>query len=144
VSRLIFDTTFLIDAERGGGRLDELVHDDDDVAVAAVTIAELRVGAQLADNRRRPGRLAFVEDVVSVIPVIDYDVTVAEAHAELLVAVRRQGKPRGAHDLIIAASARARTRTVVTADSTAFADLPNIDVRSHRQSRRSGRPRRTP
>jgi hypothetical protein len=37
VSRLLFDTTFLIDAERAGGDLDDLIADDDEVAVAAVT-----------------------------------------------------------------------------------------------------------
>ena len=45
VTRLLFDTTFLIDAERTGDELDDVIDDDDDVAIAAVTIAELRVGA---------------------------------------------------------------------------------------------------
>ena len=53
MTRLLLDTTFLIDAERSGDILDEFIEDDDDVAVAAVTIAELRVGALLADGRRR-------------------------------------------------------------------------------------------
>jgi tRNA(fMet)-specific endonuclease VapC len=104
--------------------------DDDDVAIAAITIAELRVGALLANRRRKAARNAYVEDVIATIPVLDYDVEVAEAHAELLVEVRSQGKPRGAHDLIIAATARAFDRTVVSADDTAFRDLPGVEVRS--------------
>jgi tRNA(fMet)-specific endonuclease VapC len=61
--------------------------------------------------------------------VIAYDVAVAEAHARLLVEVRRQGTPRGAHDLLIAATATASRRVVVTADARAFANLPDLDVR---------------
>jgi tRNA(fMet)-specific endonuclease VapC len=129
VTRLLFDTTFLIDAERTGDELDEVVDDDDDVAIAAVTIAELRVGALLATRKRRSARGAYVDDIIATIPVLAYDAEVAEAHAELLVAVRSQGKPRGAHDLIIAATARAFDRVVVSADLTAFRDLPGVETR---------------
>ena len=64
--------------------------------------------------------------------MLDYDIGVAETHAELLVAVRARGQPRGAHDLIIAATAKAHDRAVVTADARAFHDLPGVDVRPHR------------
>ncbi|HTW07828.1 MAG TPA: hypothetical protein VME46_09970 [Acidimicrobiales bacterium] len=52
-------------------------------------------------------------------------------HAELLVAVGRQGRPRGAHDLVIAATARATQREVVSADASAYQDLPGVTVRAH-------------
>lgn len=132
MTRLLFDTTFLIDAERSGDALDELIEDDDDVAVAAVTIAELRVGALFAKGRRRATRTAYVDDVIATIPALGYDLDVAEVHAELLVQVRAQGKPRGAHDLIIAATAKAFDRTIVSADAGAFHDLSGIKVRGHR------------
>jgi tRNA(fMet)-specific endonuclease VapC len=132
MSRLLFDTTFLIDWERSGADLDRMVEDDDDVAVAAVTIAELRVGVLLASDRQRPARAAYVDDLVAGIPVLNYDLEVADAHATLLVEARSRGKPRGAHDLIIAATAKAFRRTVVSADAGAFVDLPGVAVRSHR------------
>lgn len=132
LTRLLFDTTFLIDAERSTTDLDDDVGDDDEVAIAAITAAELRVGVLLSAGKRRAARLAFLEDVLAVIPVIDYDRAVAEVHAELLVHVRRQGRPRGAHDLIIAATARAASRTVVSADDAAFRALPGVQVQTHR------------
>ncbi len=131
MSRLLLDTTFLIDAERSGDGLDGAIDDGDDVAVAAVTVAEMRVGALLATGRRRAARHAYVDDVIASIPVVDYDLAVAEAHARLLAAVRSQGRPRGAHDLVIAASAAATERVVVTADRGAFTDLPEVRVRLH-------------
>lgn len=132
MSRLLFDTTFLVDADRSGSALEDLISDDDEVAVAAVSLAELLVGVHLADERHRADRQEFVDDVKAVIPVVNYDSSVAATHAELLVAVRRQGQPRGAHDLIIAATAKATQREVVSADTTAFEDLPGVVLRSHR------------
>lgn len=132
MSRLLLDTTFLIDAERSGGDLDATIDDDDDVSIAAVTVAELRVGALLANRRFQTARADYVDDVIATVPVLDYDLDVAEAHARLLVEVRAQGRPRGAHDLIIAATARAFDLLVVSAHESAFQDLPGVNIRTHR------------
>lgn len=132
MSRLLLDTTFLVDADRSKASLDELIDDEDEVAIAAVTVAELLVGVLLADDAHRADRQQFVDEIKETIPIVDYGATVAAAHAELLVAVRRQGRPRGAHDLIIAATANATQREVVTADDLAYEDLPGVVVRPHR------------
>lgn len=132
MTRLLLDTTFLIDAERSGAEVGDVIEDDDDVAIAAVTWAELKVGALLARGRRRSERLAFAEDIAEALRIEAYDARVADDHALLLAEVRRQGRPRGAHDLIIAATAKTYGRTVVTGDEGAFDDLPGIAVRAHR------------
>lgn len=111
--------------------MDTVIADDDDVAIAAVTLAELLVGVALASPRYRPARQAFVDEVADAIPVLSCDTAVAEAHAALLTATRQAGRPRGAHDLIIAATARATGRTVLTADPTGFEDLPNVEISDH-------------
>lgn len=133
MSLVLLDTTFLIDAERSSGDLDAVLDDEDDVAVAAITVAELRVGVELAAQSHREQRRVFVEDVMASLPVIPYDLGIAQEHALLLVAVKRAGRPRGAHDLLIAATARATQRVIITADANAFDDLPGVDVRSHRE-----------
>lgn len=127
MARLILDTTVLVDAERGGDSLGELIDDADDVAVAAVTVAELKVGVQLAKGRRREKRERFVSSVLDAVSVETYDVSVADAHAALLVHVRRTGTPRGAHDLIIAATAKARERKVMSLDGD-FVGLPGVSL----------------
>jgi tRNA(fMet)-specific endonuclease VapC len=121
-----------VDADRSGSSLEDLIADEDEVAVAAITVAELLVGVHLADRRHRRARQQFVDDITTVIAIVDYDAAVAASHAELLVTVRRQGRARGAHDLIIAATAKATQREVVSADGSAYDDLPGIAVRSHR------------
>lgn len=118
----------LVDAERGAESLGAAIDDADDVAVAAITVAELKVGVRLADGRRRDKRERFVAAVLDAVSIEPYDLDVAEAHAALLVHVRQAGSPRGAHDLIIAATARARERRVMSADQAAFAGLPDVSV----------------
>ena len=128
---MILDTTVLVDAERGGDALVEVIDDGDDVAVAAVTVAELKVGVRLAKGRRRNKRERFVEAILDAVSIEPNDHDVADAHADLLAHVRRTGTPRGAHDLIIAATARAQNRQVVSSDQRAFAELPCVSVASH-------------
>ena len=125
----MLDTNVLIVAERSAFDFDSLIADDDEPAVAAITIAELGVGVEIATGKRRQVRRAFLDDVVSSLPILGYDLEVARVHTGLLLAVRKSGRPRGAHDLIIAATAKATGRVVVTADRSGFDDLPGVDVR---------------
>jgi tRNA(fMet)-specific endonuclease VapC len=130
-----------VSAERRRPRLERAIADDDDVAIAAVTAAELLVGVELAGTRQRAKRSAFVEDVLETLTVEDYTLATARTHAHLLAAVRAAGTPRGAHDLIIAATAVASDRVVITGDTRGFADLPGVQVRgvqSHPDACRSG------
>jgi tRNA(fMet)-specific endonuclease VapC len=125
----MLDTTVLIAAERASSAIDEVVGDDDDVAIAAITAAELLVGVELAGRPQKASRRRFVDSLLARVPVEPYDLEIAKVHASLLGHTRREGRVRGAHDLLIAATARARARTVVTADATGFADLPQVAVR---------------
>lgn len=129
MDRLILDTTILISAERRGRELDEIVADDDDVAIAAITAAELLVGVELADRKHKRRRGKFVEALLAVVQVEDYDLRVARAHARLLAHIHSTGRPRGAHDLIIAATAATSQRLVVTADPAGFEALPGVSTR---------------
>jgi tRNA(fMet)-specific endonuclease VapC len=96
-----------------------------------VTAAELLVGVNLVTGTRRAARQAFLDGVLEAIPTLPYDLRVARHHAELLTAVRKTGRPRGAHDLLIAATAVASGRTVLTADPRGFEDLPGVQIRAH-------------
>ncbi len=118
----------MVDAERGGDPLADAIDEGDDVAIAAITVAELRVGVQLAKGRRRDKRERFVAAILDAVSIEPYDLDVAKAHALLLAHVRRTGTSRGAHDLIIAATARARERQVVSSDQAGFVELPGVSI----------------
>ncbi len=126
--RLILDTTTLIAYERGA--VDRDLFDDDDLAIAAVTVAEFRTGIELADTARRAAdRARVLAAITSAITVLDYTERTAAEHARLIAHVRRAGQPRGAHDLIIAAHAAEHGRTVASCDARArFGDLPEVQV----------------
>ncbi len=127
--RLIVDTGIVIGIERHRAPLANALRDDDDIAIAAVSVAELFAGVELADGDHRVVRERFVTRLLESVPVIPYDEAVARHHALLLARVRRAGRPRGAHDLIVAASALRTGRTVLTTDAGArFDDLPGVSA----------------
>jgi tRNA(fMet)-specific endonuclease VapC len=92
----------------------------------------LTVGVELAEGRRRDRRAAFVEAILAAVTVEGYNLDVARVHGLLLVETRKSGRSRGAHDLIIAATARARGREVISADLDGFDGLSGVTLRRHR------------
>jgi tRNA(fMet)-specific endonuclease VapC len=126
--RLILDTNVLIAYERG--TIDRAALDEDELAVAAVTIAEYRVGIELADTPERAAdRARALVAITSAVDVLDYSETTAAFHARLIAHARRTGTARGAHDLIIAAHALQSDRMVLTFDAKArFGGLPGVSA----------------
>lgn len=124
--RLILDTNVLIAYERG--TLDRASLDEDELAIGAITVAEYRVGIELADTAARAAdRARALAAIVSAVDVLDYTDATAAHHARLIAHARRAGTPRGAHDLIIAAHAAETGRIILSRDAKArFGDLPNI------------------
>jgi tRNA(fMet)-specific endonuclease VapC len=124
--RLILDTNVLIAYEKG--IIDRAAFDEDELAIAAVSVAEYRVGIELADTPERAAeRARALAAITSAIDVMDYTTATAALHGRLLAHVRRSGAPRGAHDLIIAAHAAETGRTVVSKDAKArFNNLPGV------------------
>lgn len=125
--RLIVDTGVLIWSERANTALAGVIDGDDDLVIAAITVAEMRTGIELASERHRPARTACLAKILEMLPVEPYDIAVAQAHGRVLAHVHRSGTSRGAHDLIIAATAIATRRTLLTTDHKArFQELPGL------------------
>ncbi|RXZ68294.1 PIN domain-containing protein [Agromyces albus] len=126
--RLILDTGVLIASERQRRDFSAIVAPDDDLVIAAITLAELRTGVELATPQHRARRAEFLVRVLETLPVEPYDLATAEAHGRLLAHVTRSGTKRGTHDLIIAATAVATKRIVLTTHHAArFDELPGVD-----------------
>lgn len=124
--RLILDTNLLIDYERG--RLDQRSFDDDELAIASITVAEYRIGIEFAQTAQQVTRReSALEAIIDAVEVLDYTEATAAHHARLIAHARRSGRPRGAHDLIIAAHAAQTGRIVLSRDAAArFGDLPGV------------------
>ncbi|MFN8012801.1 MAG: type II toxin-antitoxin system VapC family toxin [Holophagaceae bacterium] len=94
----------------------------DDVAVSAMTLAELRYGSL---RSKQPGKTwREVEAFLEPIRVLPFDEGAALAHAELRLALR--AKPIGERDLVIASVAAARRLAVVTHNTREFARVPGL------------------
>lgn len=133
---LILDTNVLIDYERG--IVDRASLDEDELAVTAITIAEYRTGIELADSPQRAAvRARALAAILESVEVLDYTVDTASQHARLLAHTRRNGRRRGAHDLMIAAHAAQTGRVILSRDASArFDDLPGVVVESPRLTSR--------
>lgn len=126
--RLILDTGVLIQVERGKLDLHQLIGDDDP-AIAAVTATEILIGVERSMPAHRDIRALHTEALLAVLPIETYNVDVARMHAILITRTRQSGRPRGTFDLIIAATAGATGRTLVTTDKAAdFEGLPGVAV----------------
>lgn len=130
MERLILDTGVLIAYARKRLPPDALPSDAD-VALPAIVAAEYLTGVERDPNlSRAAAQRALFERVTAVLPVLDYDLGIARQHAELLAHTSGNGVLRGPHDLIIAATARATGRTLVTTDAKASFDaLPGVTAR---------------
>ena len=126
--RLILDTTVIIAYERGA--IDRSSLDDDELAIASISVAEYRVGIEMADSPDRAAeRARALAAITSAVDVLEYTPVTAAHHGRLLAHVRRTGTPRGAHDLIIAAHAAETGRTIMSHDAKArFGDLPGVNA----------------
>ena len=130
---LIIDTTVFIQWERSGHAIDFAPwehHGDAAMSVMSVmTASELLVGVHRADSAaRRQKRSAFVEMVLAQIPVLDFTTAVARVHAELFADLTSRGDTIGAHDLIIAATAKHHQSAVLTANVKDFQRVPDLVV----------------
>ena len=131
---LIVDTNVFIDAENGRLDLSNLkALQTQTVFIAAITVSELLAGVQLAKSADdKIHRHTFVENILSVLPVLNFDTEVARTYAELYAYALSQGqrKKLNAHDLQIAATALVYGHSILTANTNDFEGVPGVSVMS--------------
>jgi tRNA(fMet)-specific endonuclease VapC len=119
--RIILDSGVLIAIERGTLDVDVILGADD-AAIATITAMELHVGVERADDAHKQARAVHVEALLSSLPIEAYDLGVARVHARLAVEAMSKGRPRSAYDMMIAATAAATNRILLTTDANAGFD----------------------
>jgi predicted nucleic acid-binding protein len=122
----MLDTGVLIAFERGTLDIDAVLGSDD-AAIASITAMELLVGVERATAAHKQRRALHVEAILASVPAVDYTVDVARIHARIAVHVLSLGKPRSVYDTIIAATAVADGRILLTTDASAdFGAVPGL------------------
>jgi len=127
----LIDSSVLIAAERGDLDLEKILHEhrDKELALSSMTASELLHGVHRANTEaRKVKREAFVEALLSSLPVISFDLVAARAHARLWAELASKGDNVGQHDLIIGATAISRGLDVATRDTRSFPKIPGLSI----------------
>ena len=129
---ILIDTSVLIAWERRDLFPAELIEvlPNEPTGISSITASELLLGVHRANTEeRRLKRFASVEAVFSRFPILAFDLLTARAHASLSGQIAAAGRPIGAHDLIIAATAIANGYDILTDNPRDFARVPGLIVR---------------
>lgn len=127
---LMVDTNVFIRFEKSGQAIDLSPWEPSEkVYVSVVTVSELLMGVHRANTEeRRQRRLAFVEAVIAGVGVMDFTIGAARIHAEICAELAKKGQMIGAHDLIIAATARHHDLSILTDNIDEFSRVPGLRV----------------
>jgi len=127
---LMVDSNVFISFEKSGNSIDLSAWESSEkVYISVITVSELLTGVHRANTEeRRQRRSAFVEAVIAGVGVLDFTVAASRVHAELYADLARKGQMIGAHDLIIAATARCHDLSLLTNNVHEFSRVPGLRV----------------
>ena len=97
------------------------------LTISAITYAELLLGAERSDNKRKHRKLVseFVERLDEILP---WDARAAEAFAKLQAYLYKKGSPIGLNDTMIAGHVLSRDAIVITNNVKHFSKAPQLKV----------------
>jgi len=128
VTRYMLDTNIISDLVKNPqGRAAKRIAKvgEDNICTSIIVAAELRYGCAKSGSKRL--RKA-VEDLLSEIPVLPFDVPADAEYGGIRSALEAAGRPIGSNDLLIAAHAHATGATVVTANVDEFKRIRGLSV----------------
>lgn len=132
---MIIDTNIFINAEHGRFELSHLQRFSHygEAYISVITMSELLAGVHMTKSaHEKVKRSAFVEGILSHIPVLSLNEEAARTYAELWAyMIKSKGDlKRNAHDLQIAATAIAYGYAVLTSNKADFQKIPGIIIES--------------
>jgi tRNA(fMet)-specific endonuclease VapC len=110
-----------------GHRLAEQLRLGTEIGFSVVALFELRYGHARSDRRAQSDRL-LAEFLAPGIVVLPFDAEDAAHAGDIRAGLESRGTPIGAYDYLIAAQARRRGATLVTANVREFARVPGLLV----------------
>ena len=104
-----------------------------DIAVSTITVMELQYGLRLNPQRAQKIEPTIVE-FLRAVTLLPFGTSEAERAAEIRSILKSQGKPIGAYDILIAATALQHQLIAITANQEEFARVPSLQTENWRQS----------
>jgi len=130
---IIFDTSFLFEAERRAFEIGQFIENREEevFGISVVTVSELLHGVHRADSTaRRLKRSAYVEKVIEVFPIYNFETSTARIYAEIWAELSRKGIQIGSHDLIIGSTALSLGFSVATYNLRRFERIEGLKLES--------------
>jgi tRNA(fMet)-specific endonuclease VapC len=95
------------------------------LALSAIVLFELRYGAARSAHPQRNSR-RLDDFLARAFVILPFDADDAREAGDIRAALSKAGTPIGPYDILIAAQARRRGATLVTANSREFARVPGL------------------
>jgi tRNA(fMet)-specific endonuclease VapC len=121
----MLDTDTVSFALRGFGGVSTrlLEHKPSEICISAITLAELRYGADRRSSRKLHG---IIDAFATAVAVVSFDVAVAARFGSVAATLVRKGMPIGDFDALIAAHALALDLTLVTNNTKHFSRVHGL------------------
>jgi predicted nucleic acid-binding protein len=126
----LIDADVIIQAERKALDMDAWLraHPNDEIKLAAITVAELWRSVERATGMHRARRQKFLQKALLAFEIVPYTEMAAVQHARLWADLETTGQRVSPHDLMLAATALECGAAVVTLNTKRFAGVPGLTV----------------
>jgi tRNA(fMet)-specific endonuclease VapC len=133
--RYLLDTCVISDFIKGeAGTITRLKQTPPaDVAISAITVMELRYGLALNPQRAQKIEPAIASILASA-NILSFSNAEAEQAAQIRAALKSQGQPIGAYDILIAATALQHNLIMATSNQREFERVVNLQIENWRKS----------
>ncbi len=107
--------------------MDATVQQGHEIAISAITYAELMLGAKRSGNPEK--HLALISELCERLhDIYAWDASAAEQFADLQTVLFNKGTPIGANDTLIAAHVLSLEATLVTNNTKHFSKVPALNI----------------
>jgi len=126
----LVDADVIIQAERKALDLDAwlLAHPDEEIKLAAITVAELWRSVERGTGVHRTRRQKFLQKALLAFEIAPYTEMAAMQHARLWADMDSTGQRVSPYDLMLAATALESGAAVVTLNARRFAGFAGLTV----------------
>ena len=128
---VILDTSVLIEAERRESEIQQFAEsrEEEVFGLSVISVAELLHGVHRANSTtRRLKRSAYVEKVIELFPIYNFEISIARIYAELWSELSKRGIQIGAHDLIVGSTALFLGFSVATCNKKHFERIEGLKI----------------
>ena len=97
-----------------------------DCAIPIMVVSELYKGVYCSASVER--NLRVLDEFLGVVPTVGFDMDAAKAFGQIQAELKMIGRPTGAVDALIAATARSRSGTLVAHNIKDFENIPGLKL----------------